>query len=64
MRYADLKKVDKGIRRFFHDDITVIVIYIDLEFLLGTKASVAELSIHGFADAVGPSKFSTLDGAN
>ncbi|XP_074579611.1 putative protein phosphatase 2C 25 isoform X2 [Curcuma longa] len=64
MRYADLKKVDKGIRRFFHDDITVIVIYIDHEFFLGPKASVAELSIHGFADAVGPSKFSTLDGTN
>lgn len=64
MRYADLKKVDKGIRRFFHDDITVIVVYIDHEFLLGPKASVAELSIHGFADAIGPSNFSTLDGTN
>ncbi|KAG6514140.1 hypothetical protein ZIOFF_024481 [Zingiber officinale] len=64
MRYADIKKLDKGIRRFIHDDITVIVIYIDHEFLLGPKASVPELSIQGFADSVGPSKFSTLDGTN
>ncbi|WOL09760.1 putative protein phosphatase 2C 25 [Canna indica] len=64
MRYADLKKVEKGIRRFFHDDITVIVIYIDHEFLLGPKSSITELSIRGFVDAVGPSNFSMLDGTN
>ncbi|XP_058769552.1 probable protein phosphatase 2C 63 [Vicia villosa] len=29
MRYADIKKIDKGIRRHFHDDITVVVIYLD-----------------------------------
>ncbi|KAL1296102.1 hypothetical protein HN51_056861 [Arachis hypogaea] len=29
MRYDDIKKIDKGIRRHFHDDITVIVIYLD-----------------------------------
>jgi serine/threonine protein phosphatase PrpC len=29
MRYKDLKKIEKGIRRHFHDDITVIVIYLD-----------------------------------
>ncbi|XP_072975544.1 probable protein phosphatase 2C 38 [Typha angustifolia] len=29
MRYSDLKKIDRGIRRHFHDDITVIVLYID-----------------------------------
>ncbi|KAG6710139.1 hypothetical protein I3842_06G168600 [Carya illinoinensis] len=29
MRYGDLKKIEKGIRRHFHDDITVIVIYLD-----------------------------------
>ena len=29
MRYADIKKIEKGIRRHFHDDITVIVIYLD-----------------------------------
>lgn len=29
MRYSDIKKIEKGIRRHFHDDITVIVIYLD-----------------------------------
>ncbi|KAM5549539.1 putative protein phosphatase 2C 63 [Rosa sericea] len=29
MRYADIKKIEKGIRRHFHDDITVIVVYLD-----------------------------------
>lgn len=29
MRYADIKKIEKGIRRHFHDDITVIVLYLD-----------------------------------
>ncbi|WOK97502.1 putative protein phosphatase 2C 78 [Canna indica] len=29
MRYDDIKRIQKGIRRHFHDDITVIVIYLD-----------------------------------
>ncbi|KAJ1443318.1 PPM-type phosphatase domain superfamily, partial [Sesbania bispinosa] len=29
IRYDDLKKIDKGIRRNFHNDITVVVIYLD-----------------------------------
>ncbi|KAJ8571098.1 hypothetical protein K7X08_038070 [Anisodus acutangulus] len=29
MRYKDIKKIEKVIRRHFHDDITVIVIYLD-----------------------------------
>ena len=27
MRYQDLKKIDRGVRRHFHDDITVIVLF-------------------------------------
>ncbi|XP_043691043.1 probable protein phosphatase 2C 25 [Telopea speciosissima] len=61
MRYDDLKKVEKGIRRFFHDDITVVVIFIDHE-LLGKNASVPALSVRGFIDTVGPSDFSVLEG--
>lgn len=30
MRYKDITKIEKGVRRHFHDDITVIVIYLDL----------------------------------
>lgn len=61
MRYDDLKKVEKGIRRFFHDDITVVVIFIDHELLSKTQ-SVPELSVRGFMDTVGPSNFSVLQG--
>ena len=28
-RYDDIKQIGKGIRRHFHDDITVIVVYLD-----------------------------------
>ncbi len=61
MRYDDLKKIDKGSRRFFHDDITVIVIFIDHE-LLSKNISVPEVSIRGFFDTVGPSNFNILHG--
>ncbi|KAL5713957.1 hypothetical protein ACHQM5_015983 [Ranunculus cassubicifolius] len=29
MRYSDLKKIDRGVRRHFHDDITVVIIFLD-----------------------------------
>ncbi|XP_030493321.1 probable protein phosphatase 2C 38 isoform X2 [Cannabis sativa] len=29
LRYSDLKKIDRGVRRHFHDDITVVVVFID-----------------------------------
>ncbi|THG00588.1 probable protein phosphatase 2C 64 [Camellia sinensis] len=29
MRYLDLKKIARGVRRHFHDDITVIVVFLD-----------------------------------
>ncbi|KAJ7953170.1 putative Protein phosphatase 2c [Quillaja saponaria] len=29
MRYSDLKKIDRGVRRHFHDDITVIVVFVE-----------------------------------
>lgn len=37
MRYSDLKKVARGVRRHFHDDITVVVVFLD--FNLVSKAS-------------------------
>lgn len=37
MRYSDLKKVTRGVRRHFHDDITVVVVFLD--FNLVSKAS-------------------------
>ncbi|CAH9103663.1 unnamed protein product [Cuscuta epithymum] len=29
MKYKDIQKIERGIRRHFHDDITVVVIYLD-----------------------------------
>nr|XP_009381688.1 PREDICTED: probable protein phosphatase 2C 42 isoform X2 [Musa acuminata subsp. malaccensis] len=31
MRYSDLKRIDKKVRRHFHDDITVIIIFLNHE---------------------------------
>lgn len=62
MRYDDLKRIDKGSRRFFHDDITVVVIFIDHELLSKSVSVVPEVSIRGFIDTVGPSNFNILHG--
>ncbi|CAL5366137.1 unnamed protein product [Camellia sinensis] len=48
MRYSDLKKIERGIRRHFHDDITVIVVFLDLN-LVSRASSVKgpTLSLRG-----------------
>ncbi|CAK9169967.1 unnamed protein product [Ilex paraguariensis] len=61
MRYNVMKKLGKGDRRFFHDDITVVVVFLDHE-MLEEKISVPELSVRGFIDTVGPSNFNVLQG--
>ncbi|GAB4838570.1 hypothetical protein Ancab_028116 [Ancistrocladus abbreviatus] len=38
MRYSDLKKIDRGVRRHFHDDITVIVVFLDSNLVSGATA--------------------------
>ncbi|MBA0590340.1 probable protein phosphatase 2C 46 [Gossypium raimondii] len=48
MRYSDLKKIDRGVRRHFHDDITVIVVFLDSNLV--SRASSAKgpsLSLRG-----------------
>ncbi|KAJ8570358.1 hypothetical protein K7X08_037330 [Anisodus acutangulus] len=59
LKYDDVKKYDKGARRSFHDDITVVVVFIDHEMLDG-KLPVPELSVRGFIDTHGPSDFNIL----
>lgn len=44
MRYSDLKKIDRGVRRHFHDDITVIVVYLDTN-LVSQASSVKGPSV-------------------
>ncbi|XP_010423831.1 PREDICTED: probable protein phosphatase 2C 67 isoform X2 [Camelina sativa] len=46
MRYADLKEIHPGVRRHFHDDITVIVIYLNPN-PIKTNAWASPLSIRG-----------------
>ncbi|OWM80440.1 hypothetical protein CDL15_Pgr019720 [Punica granatum] len=48
MRYSDLKKIDRGVRRHFHDDITVIVVFLDMN-LMSQASSVkfTNLSLRG-----------------
>ncbi|KAL6011795.1 hypothetical protein ACLOJK_002261 [Asimina triloba] len=45
MRYSDLKKIDRGVRRHFHDDITVIVVFLDSNLI--SKARGSTLSVRG-----------------
>ncbi|GER57129.1 phosphatase 2C family protein [Striga asiatica] len=54
--YNEVKKLDQGVRRHIHDDITVVVIFIDHE-TMGNDNSGPELSVRGFVDTIGPSNF-------
>ncbi|MED6208874.1 hypothetical protein PIB30_049214 [Stylosanthes scabra] len=48
MRYSDLKKIDRGVRRHFHDDITVIVVFIDSTFVSrATSVKFPSISLRG-----------------
>ncbi|KAL5569191.1 hypothetical protein UlMin_025766 [Ulmus minor] len=47
MRYSDLKKIDRGVRRHFHDDITVIVLYLDSHLISRSFWRGPYLSIKG-----------------
>lgn len=63
MTYDELKKYGKGKRRMYHDDITVVVIFIDNE-LLKNKADVPVMSVLGGVDNIRPSMFSILQDKN
>ncbi|KAG8390649.1 hypothetical protein BUALT_Bualt01G0105600 [Buddleja alternifolia] len=45
MRYSDLKKIDRGVRRHFHDDITVIVLFLDSHLISRSSLRGPILSI-------------------
>ncbi|XP_010534295.1 PREDICTED: probable protein phosphatase 2C 38 [Tarenaya hassleriana] len=50
MRYSDLKKIDRGVRRHFHDDITVIVVFLDSNLVSRGFSRRPLLSITGGGD--------------
>ncbi|KAL4376946.1 hypothetical protein GQ457_02G023300 [Hibiscus cannabinus] len=43
MRYSDLKKMERGVRRHFHDDITVVVLFLDSNVI--SRASCCQRSV-------------------
>lgn len=45
MRYSDLKKIDKKVRRHFHDDITVIVLFLNHDLISRVTVQDPPLSI-------------------
>ncbi|CAM8889126.1 hypothetical protein QQ045_026961 [Rhodiola kirilowii] len=49
MRYSDLKKIDRGVRRHFHDDITVVVVFLDFHLVNSNFSRGPSLSIKGGA---------------
>ncbi|KAH8497197.1 hypothetical protein H0E87_019771 [Populus deltoides] len=47
MRYSDLKKIDRGVRRHFHDDITVVVLFLDSNLVSRSSSRGPLISIKG-----------------
>ncbi|XP_009796582.1 putative protein phosphatase 2C 38 [Nicotiana tabacum] len=47
MRYSDLKKIDRGVRRHFHDDITVVVLFLDSHLISRSSFHGPVISIKG-----------------
>lgn len=47
MRYSDLKKIDRGVRRHFHDDITVIILFLDSYLISRSSWDGPLISVRG-----------------
>ncbi|KAG7607480.1 putative protein-serine/threonine phosphatase [Arabidopsis thaliana] len=48
MRYSDLNKIERGVRRHFHDDITVVVLFLDTNLLSrASSLKTPSVSIRG-----------------
>ncbi|KAK1271859.1 putative protein phosphatase 2C 60 [Acorus gramineus] len=47
MRYSDLKKIERGVRRHFHDDITVVVLFLDPILISKSSYQGQKLSLKG-----------------
>ncbi|KAK2977624.1 hypothetical protein RJ640_007260 [Escallonia rubra] len=56
MRYSDLKKIDRGVRRHFHDDITVIVVFLNLPLMNRSSSRSSTFSIRGGGGIPTPTK--------
>ncbi|CAJ2645651.1 probable protein phosphatase 2C 60 [Trifolium pratense] len=48
MRYSDLTEIERGVRRHFHDDITVIVVFIDSNLVSrASNVKFSNISVRG-----------------
>lgn len=48
MRYSDLKKIDRGVRRHFHDDITVVIVFLDSHLVSrASSGRIQNISVKG-----------------
>ncbi|PSS12121.1 Protein like [Actinidia chinensis var. chinensis] len=48
MRFSDLKKIDRGVRRHFHDDITVVVVFLDSNLVSrASSVKIPNVSVKG-----------------
>lgn len=45
MRYSDLRRIDRKVRRHFHDDITVIVLFLNHSLIASGLVQGPPLSI-------------------
>uniref|UniRef100_A0A0C9RIT9 protein-serine/threonine phosphatase n=1 Tax=Wollemia nobilis TaxID=56998 RepID=A0A0C9RIT9_9CONI len=63
MRYSDLKKIERGVRRHFHDDITVIVVFLDHYLISRCTSRRPMVSIRGSGVTV-PSNSLAPDSTN
>ncbi|KAG6765724.1 hypothetical protein POTOM_029780 [Populus tomentosa] len=45
MRYSDLQKIDKKVRRHFHDDITVIVLFLNHDLISKSAVQTPPVSV-------------------
>lgn len=51
MRLSDLQKIEQGMRRHIHDDITVIVVFLNPKLTENTSLCGSPLSIKGGGSA-------------
>jgi len=51
MRVSDLQKIEQGVRRHFHDDITVIVVYLNPKLIDNSSLLASPLSMRGGGSA-------------
>ncbi|XAR69013.1 Phosphoprotein phosphatase [Bertholletia excelsa] len=56
MRYSDLKKIDRGVRRHFHDDITVVVVFLDRPSMNRNSSRACTISVKGGGGIPNPAK--------